>query len=378
MRFLHTADWHAGKPLQGRSRLDEHEAALADIAGIARRENADFVLVAGDLFDSASPSPEAERIVFHGLLALADVAPVVVVPGNHDNERRLSALAPLFDLARVTVRSSVRRDSVVIETKAGETARIACIPWLSQRYIVKAAQLMEEDAAETRGHYEERMQLIVDAVTEAFEKSSVNILMGHLTIAGAEHGGGERTAQTIFDYWVNSTIFPTSAHYVALGHLHKPQRMAAGVPVHYPGSPLQLDFGDAPGPRSVLMVEASPSAPAKIEPVALTSGRALRTIRGKLEELRALSGTTGDDFLRVIVEEKASVGLGDEVRELFPDAVKVIVESGDKTEGRSPGAHQQSLSPGELFRAYLSERDVADERLVKLFDELHEEIHASH
>ena len=94
MRVLHTSDWHVGKALRGRSRATEHEAVLAEIAGIAQREAVDVVIVAGDLFDSATPTPEAERIVYRGLLDLAEGdRPVIVVAGNHDCDERDDMLA---------------------------------------------------------------------------------------------------------------------------------------------------------------------------------------------------------------------------------------------------------------------------------------------
>ena len=378
MKILHTADWHVGKTLQGHSRASEHEAVLAELAEVARREAVDLVLVAGDLFDTSAPTPEAERIVYRGLLGLSEVAPVVAIPGNHDSDRRLSALAPLFDLARVSIRAGVSTEPVEIQTAGGETARIACVPWLSQRYIVKAAHLMDEDAAESRQRYEERMALIVEKLTASFRPDSVNIVMAHLAIVGAELGGGERTAQTIFDYWVNSTLFPADAHYVALGHLHKTQSVIGSCPIHYPGSPLQLDFGETDLNRFALIVEAAPGTPATTEPVELKSGRRLRTLRGKLADLEPLAGTTSDDYLRIIVNEKTRVGLGEEVRELFPDAVKVIVEhEATGGDGAKPQLDRTHLTPHELFLLYLEEKDVEDEGLVALFDELFEEAHAS-
>ncbi len=377
MKILHTSDWHVGKTLQGRSRAQEHEAVLAELAEVARTEKVDLVLVAGDLFDATAPSPEAERIVYRALLALSQVAPVVAIPGNHDSDRRLSALAPLFDLARVTIRAGVARAPVEVETSGGERARIACVPWLSQRYIVKAAHLMDEDAAENRGLYEERMALIVQNLTESFQAGAVNIVMAHLAIVGAALGGGERTAQTIFDYWVNSTLFPGDAHYVALGHLHKAQSLIGPCPIHYPGSPIQLDFGESDMNRYALLVEATPDTPAATELVKLTGGRGLRTISGSLSDLKPLAGTTGDDYLRVIVNEKARIGLGEEIRELFPNAVKVIIQhEATGGDGKKP-LDRTNLTPHELFVAYLNEKDTEDEGLVALFDGLYEEAHAS-
>lgn len=377
MKILHTADWHVGKTIQGRSRAVEHEAVLAELADVARREKVDLVLVAGDLFDTSAPTPDAERIVYRGLMSLSQVAPVVAIPGNHDSDRRLSALAPLFDLARVTIRAGVSAHPVEVDTASGEKARVACIPWLSQRYIVKAAHLMDEDAAESRARYEERMALIVEKLTESFRPDAVNIVMAHLAIVGAAFGGGERTAQTIFDYWVNSTLFPGDAHYVALGHLHKTQSVTGPCPIHYPGSPLQLDFGETDMNRYALLVEATPGTPATTEPVKLTGGRRLRTLTGTLADLEPLVGTTGEDYLRVIVREKARAGLGEQVRDMFPHAVKVIVEhEATGGDGRKQPLDRTGLTPHELFVAYLGERDVEDEGLVALFDELYEEEHA--
>ena len=379
VRILHTADWHVGRSIQGHSRAAEHEAVLTELADVARREQVDLVLVAGDLFDTSAPTPEAEGIVYRALLALSTVAPVVAIPGNHDSDRRLSALAPLFDLARVTIRAGLHAKPVEIETPNGETARIATIPWLSQRYIVKAAALMDESAAENRGRYEERMGLIVDKLTETFAPDAVNIVMAHLAIAGAAPGGGEREAQTIFDYWVNSTLFPPSAHYVALGHLHKNQSIAGACPIYYPGSPLQLDFGETEMNRYALLVEAAPGVPATTEPVKLAGGRRLRTLKGTLAELQLQQAGTEEAaaYLRIIVKEKSRVGLGEEVRELFPNAVKVIVEYSAEGGDARQDVDRSHLGPRELFAAYLEEKAIEDPRLVALFDELYEEAHAS-
>lgn len=376
MKFLHTADWHVGKTLQGRNRAEEHAAVLAEITQLADSEKVDAILIAGDIFDSASPSPDSERIVYRTLLDLREIAPVVVIPGNHDNERRLGAAAPVFDHARVNVRAFIEREPLLLETSSG-VLRIAAVPWLSQRYIVKALDLMSKDASEMTQQYNARMRSIIGSLTESFSDDAVNVVIGHVTIAGGETGGGERTAQTIEDYWVDGTAFPASAHYVALGHLHKAQLMPGPCPIWYSGSPMHLDFSDTSDSKSVVLVEAAPGVPATATPVVISSGRRLRTVQGTMEQLSALD-EQGDDYLRVIVREPARVGLGDEVRELFPNAVKVIIES--ESEGRSPGKRHDRVhaSPRDLFAEYLTHKNISDNRLLKLFDEVLEEAHASH
>ena len=104
MKLLHTADWHVGKTIKGQSRLDEHRAVLADIVRIADVERVDIVLIAGDVYETAAPNPDAEALVLRTLLDLRDTgANVVVLAGNHDNARRFEAVRPVFAALDVTV-----------------------------------------------------------------------------------------------------------------------------------------------------------------------------------------------------------------------------------------------------------------------------------
>jgi DNA repair protein SbcD/Mre11 len=373
VKILHTGDWHVGKGIGGTSRSEEYRAVLQEIADVAEDNSVDLVMVAGDLFDTATPSPEAEQIVYRALLDLGRLRPVVVVPGNHDNERRFDAVAPLFAASQVTIRPFADRSPLEITTPSGESARIATIPWLSQRHIVKADHLMGLEAMEHGNIYRDRLRRIVEVMTASFDDSAVNLVLAHLTIAGAAHGGGERTAQTIFDYWIDANAFPASAHYVALGHLHKSQRMAGLCPVHYCGSPLQLDFSDdGSESKQVVVIEASRSTPAVVTEVPLHSGRRLRTLEGTLDSLEGMRDRTGDDLLRLILREKTRIGLADDARSMFPNAVKVLVRH--EPQGDEPARPQRSYnSPHELFAQYLSARKIDDPELTNLFSVLYEE-----
>ena len=145
MRLLHTGDWHVGKTLRGRSRAEEHEAILAEIVELVAENEVDAVLVAGDLFDTAAPTPEAERIVYGALLALARAAPhIVVICGNHDNPRRLEAIEPLLELTNIHALPALARPEeggvLTLEIRERERLQIALLPFLSQRGIVRAVR----------------------------------------------------------------------------------------------------------------------------------------------------------------------------------------------------------------------------------------------
>jgi len=396
MRLLHTSDWHVGKAIRGRSRAAEHQAVLAEIAGVAERESVDVVIVAGDLFDTATPTPEAERIVYRALLDLAaDGRPVLVVAGNHDSAQRLAAVAPLSQASGIHVASAIRPpgDGGVVELEAdGQIAQVALLPFPSQRYVVTADLLLSGDAADAHAAYADRVVRIARMLTGGFRADTVNLVVGHLMVMGGAMGGGERGAHTVFDYWVPATAFPAATQYVALGHLHRAQRLAGPAPLHYCGSPLQLDFGETANDPQVNLVDVRAGLPAEVRAVPLRAGRRLRTIRGTLVDVlaavtaadEAAAAPVVDDggaevssrpHLRIVLDEPARAGLADEVRARVPDAVEVVLAPRED-EGRQRVADPDRLrrTPHDLFAEYLADRDVRDDRLVALFDDLVDEV----
>ena len=385
MRLLHTADWHVGRTIRGHSRADEHRAVLAEIAGLAVEHAVDVVLVGGDQFDTAAPSAEAEQIVYTALLDLARTgAQVVVVAGNHDNPRRWGAITPLLARSDVHAAATVARPDaggvLDLTTRSGETARIALVPFLSQRSIVRAGHLMDHDAGANTSAYAERVRTIIEALTAGFTHDAVNVVIGHLTVTGGDPalGGGERAAHTIFDYFVPPQSFPSTAHYVALGHLHLPHRIPGGAPIWYAGSPLALDFGEAEQDhKAALLVDVTPDTPARVGQLPLHSGRRLRTLRGPLDDLRARRDRIDPDaYLRIVLDEPPRTGLARMVRDEFPHAVDVSIGA-DRDDRRRTGEHRDVHgSPHELFARYLADHG-ADDRLTALFAQLLEEEHAA-
>ncbi|MQA89219.1 MAG: exonuclease subunit SbcD [Gemmatimonas sp.] len=380
MKILHTGDWHVGRSLRGRSRIDEQKVVLEEIVEITREEAVDLVLVVGDIFDSSAPTAEVEELVYKTLLDLAGTgAEVLVIAGNHDSPYRLKAIRPLLLLTRVhTVPfpAAPREGGVIdFQTKSGEVARVAVLPFLSQRGVVRADRLMAGEADEHAQAYGDRCRRILAQLCEGFDTSTVNLVVAHLAVVGGQVGGGERQAHTVFDYFASPQIFPANAHYVALGHLHRSQSIPGACPIWYCGSPLQLDFGDDDEERSVLLVEVHPSEPALVRPRTLSGGRSLQTISGTLAQLETQRESVGEAFLRVIVHENPRAGLADEVRDMFPNAIDVSVRV---DESRSTADLQDdrawSRAPAELFEEYLRERSIEDPRLLRLFDELLEEV----
>jgi exonuclease SbcD len=377
MRLLHTGDWHVGKQLRGAGRADEHRAVLDEIVGIAAAHEVDLVVVAGDLFDTAAPAPEAQGIVYDTLLRLAaGGTEVVVIAGNHDNARALGVLTPLF------ARSGVRIVSEPLRPDAGGVHRftaadgapvnVALLPFVSKRGIVRAEQLMSTAAFEQAQAYSQRMHQLIGALSAPFGVDAVNVLVAHAFVHGGQTGGGERAAHLVEEYAVLAPSFPATAGYVALGHLHRAQQIAGATAIHYPGSPLQLDFGETSGPKQVNVVELEPGLPARVSAVELGSGRPLRSYTGTLDQL-AVAVADDDAWLRLIVREAHRAGLGQEVRERFGDrVVDVRIEAPAAAVPARPP--RQGRSPHELFAEYMATRRVEDPRVAALFAELLDEL----
>lgn len=385
MKFLHTADWHVGKTLKGRDRLEEQKTVLAEVARIAEASEVDAVLVAGDLYDSSAPSAPAQQAVVQTLLAMRHAgAEVIVIAGNHDHGPTFEAYRPLMGVAGITVAGTVRppdRGGLVRFTARSDGAetQVAILPFLSQRYAVRAAEIVANTPAENVRAYDEQIRQVVGSLTGGFGDDTVNLVMSHITCVGGVFGGGERSAQSIFEYSVPATIFPVASHYVALGHLHRRQSLPAHAPVHYSGSPLAVDFGEQENTSVVCLVEAAPGVPARVTDVPVTSGRRLRTVRGTLAELEARRDSFGDDYLRVYLCEPVRAGLRDAAAEILPGALEVRIDPEFAAPSRPERAGKtgEPRTPAQLFADYCAQRQVADPRVAALFAELHDEVTAA-
>lgn len=380
MRFLHTADWHIGKSLRGRSRMDEFAAALEEVSRIAVEARVDAVLVGGDVFDAQTTTPEADKLVYDFLARLIpERIACVMIAGNHDHPRKLAALANLLDSLGIFIRGEALGPDaggvIPLASRDGsESARIAVLPFIPERRIVDACQLMNPE----RQWYDEYAECVAGLLRElatSFRADTVNIILAHLLIDGARVGTGERPLHLGEVYAVNAQQLPEGVQYIGLGHLHRPQEILAPSKTCFSGSLIELDFGEREQDKRVVVVDAKPGRPARIESVPLTAGRKLRDIHATLSELEVLAPQVGTDFLRVRVKVDApSPGLAERVRELLPNALDVQLDYA-RQEHRSDGSRLKRLDAPQLFAEFYEHRHGAkpSEPLVTLFREVYEE-----
>lgn len=325
VRLLHTADWHVGKALYGIDRLDETRGALREIRDVADRERVDAVLVAGDLLDRRLVDPAALGLCLESLGALAEVAPVVAVPGNHDDPELWGHLAPLLAMRGVIMIHRVLPPAgavVDVETRSG-TVHVAALPWLETARLGLGAGA-ERGAARTT--YAADLAAIVDAYAAELTARRARtgdpaVLMGHVMVDGAQSGAGERSLTMALTYCLPTQSIPTNLDYLAFGHVHRPQPIpGVAAPGRYCGSPLALDFSEDNHAKTVTVVDIG--APPREIP--LTAGRRLVRIRGRMDDLPALAAEHAGAWLRCDVELDAPVPeLAREVRALLPNALRV-------------------------------------------------------
>ena len=383
MKILHTSDWHVGKVLKGRDRYDEHAAVLGSIVTAARTQDVDVVLIAGDLFETATPSPKSQGLVIRTLLALReDGRQVVAIAGNHDNQNLLDAVyRPMLGEVGLHLLGGPKAPgsggTLPLRTRGGEALTVAALPFLSHRYAVRAAEVLLHETAEHTLDYSRRFAQIVRLLTDGFGPDSVNIVLAHATLLGGRRGGGERDAATSFDYELSASIFPVAAHYVALGHLHRQQEIAGPCPIYYSGSPLAIDFGEEANEPAVLIVTAAPGIRADARPYPITGARRLRTLRGTLDQVIAEGEQDSDAYLRVVLAEPGRAGLGDLVREKLPNALEVLLDDAHRPQPGGRGGDRPSRvgrGPLQLFGDYLGEQNLDDPRLLAMFADLLDEV----
>jgi exonuclease SbcD len=266
---------------------------------------------------------------------------------------------------------------LTLPTRSGEIAKIAVLPFVSYRFAVRAAEVILNDSSEHSMDYARRIGQFLGALSAGFTGDTVNIVTTHGTLLGGRRGGGEREGQTLLGYELPANLFPSSAHYAALGHLHRYQEIDGPCPIAYSGSPIALDFGEEANESVALVVTATPDSRANVRPVPLRGGRPLRTLRGSLDKVVADGREFEDAFFRVVLAQKASAGLADRVREQLPDVLEVQIDEEFRPRPAARAGQTSSRldrSPTGLFADFLAEQNVEDTRVAGLFAELLDEV----
>ena len=285
MRLIHTSDWHLGQLFYQYDRAEEHDRFLAWLLDTLADEEAEALLIAGDVFDHANPSAVAQRQFYAFLTEARRRQPhvsIVVVSGNHDSPGRLEAPSPFFEAMDIAVIGAVPRLPegnidvsrlvVPLRDRMGAVAAwCLAVPFLRTSDMPPT----DRDAAspETlRGTYAAGVARLYDqALDEALARRSDShaiVALGHCSLEGGVLSAeSERPILAGGLDALTSDVFATTLAYVALGHLHRPQQVGPDTRLQYSGSPLPLSFAEIDYPHQVLCVDLDGDTLTGVRPI---------------------------------------------------------------------------------------------------------------
>jgi len=336
MKLLHTSDWHLGRTLYGRKRYEEFEAFLIWLADTVEQHHVDVLLVAGDVFDTNTPSNRAQELYYRFLCRVASLKTcrhIVLIAGNHDSPAFLNAPKALLKSLDVHVIGSVtdkpEDEVIVLSTQDGVPELIVCaVPYLRDRDIrsVEAGESIVDKELKLiegiRQHYAE-VTALAEQKRQMLGRDIPIIGMGHLFAAGGQtvEGDGVRELYVGSLAHVSAGIFPACLDYLALGHLHVPQRVNNSELMRYSGSPLPMGFGEAKQEKSICLVQFAETK-AQVTLINVPVFQRLEQIRGSWDTLStrilelAAAGTRV--WLEVVYDGEEVIG---DLRERLESAV---------------------------------------------------------
>jgi exonuclease SbcD len=399
MRVLHTSDWHLGRTLYGKKRTPEFEAFFEWLLARLKEYEVDVLLVAGDVFDTIAPSNRAQQLYYRFLCRAAGFGcrHVVIVAGNHDSPSFLDAPRELLSFLDVHVIGAVSEKDELLtlrDLKGAPELMVCAVPYLRDRDIrsFKADENAEDKERQlTLGierHYHNIGRLAEERraeLTRSGEAENIPIVaMGHLFASGGRtvEGDGVRNLYVGTLAHVDVKCFPDCFDYLALGHLHSPQKVGGSDAVRYSGSPLPMNTGEAERNKSVVLAEFGiEKFPGKLsvnvkelpvpvfQKLARVSGD-LAFLESRLKELRG-SGA----WAEVVYEGDAAVpDLREQVTAWAAESdVEILRIKDARIVTRSPGAWDageilSELDETDVFQRCMDVRKTPDDERAELLN----------
>lgn len=397
MRILHTSDWHLGQHFMGKSREAEHQAFCAWLVEQVREQAVDAVIIAGDVFDTGAPPSYAREQYNRFIVELRDTgARLVVLGGNHDSvamlEESRDLLACLDTQVIAAVGTDLDRQLLVLPQRDGQPGAILCaIPFIRPRDVLTSQagqsaqdkQLALQQAIQA--HYRELFER-AEAQRATLGRHLPIIATGHLTTVGAS------ASESVREIYVGTLeAFPTSAFpaadYIALGHIHRPQKVGGLAHIRYCGSPIALSFDEATQGKEVLLVDLDDGGLRSVTALPVPRFQPLKSVSGSLAELPAeLARVAREGSVEQPVWLEVMVHTDDYLTDIqlrvekLCEALPVLVLRTRRERGTAQAAlfnenkeTLDELSPEDVFRQRLDAEDLEAllrERLTGLYREV--------
>jgi exonuclease SbcD len=391
MKILHTSDWHIGQKLHGNDREEEFQLFFSWLHQLIQDESIELLLISGDVFDVGFPSNNALKLYYQFLTSLigSSCRQVIITGGNHDYISTLEAPADVLSALNIQVVGGAKEEisEELIEVYQNNQLQcvVAAVPFLRDkdiRQVIAGESYDEARDAINKGIVKHYKQL----AEEAGQNNCPLIAMGHLYVQGASQSESERDIHIGNLSGFNVELFPDEFDYVALGHIHRPQKIKDKI--RYSGSPLPLSFSERKDNKQVIILSVEDNSVTNIEEVMVPSFRKLMAFKGSFkeveEQLTAYKGSSElQDWAEVSIEEQE---LDTSIRSKFETLVEEINQDQNqllivKPVLRFLSEHQMNeyeqvssladLSINDVFENLLTSKQVANqEGISNTFKEL--------
>ncbi|WP_405199283.1 exonuclease subunit SbcD [Christiangramia sp. LLG6405-1] len=399
MKIVHTADWHIGKKLHKHDLSEDFDLFINWLTKFIEVEKVDLLLISGDIFDLANPSSEARRQYYRALIRLQKLnCKIIATGGNHDSPAMLDAPQEIMRALDLSVIGGLPQDLdeviIPVKNKSGETELVvAAIPYL------RDADLRSGEQA---SNHEDRIEAIRFGIERIFTEAAAlchqkypgvpAIAMGHLFTAGIESSESERDIQIGNLAAFRASQFGSYYEYLALGHIHKPQRVSAEKPVFYSGSPFPLSFSERADEKRILLLDTNTSY--EPESIAIPSFRKLIKLSGNLSELELkLNSLEHNSSLKSLIEvdlieeqyDAQKVYALDQLVDQFQtdgfEIVKQRVQFKNQIDGSSQlydeDQQLEDLKPKDVFAELIANHQYSKndkDEIMAAFDEILEDV----
>ncbi|EML0276548.1 TPA: exonuclease SbcCD subunit D [Vibrio parahaemolyticus] len=319
MKFIHTSDWHLGRQFHNVSLLEDQQAVLEQLIQYIENNPVDAVIVAGDVYDRSVPPTIAIELLNRVVKRICGElnTPMILISGNHDGAERLGFGSEQMKRSGLHIISNFEDmlTPVVIETKAAGHVAFYGMPYNDPeqvRYVYK----------EPVSTHDEAHKLLVEKITEQFQSEHRNILISHCFVDGAIESESERPLSIGGSDRVSHEHF-LNFDYVALGHLHQPQKKGEEY-IRYSGSLMKYSFGEQNQKKGFTLVEIGKDGFIGAEHIELTAPHEMRIVEGELEQILEWGKTDpkNEDYLLVrLMDKHAILNPMEKLRTVYPNVL---------------------------------------------------------
>lgn len=319
MKFLHTSDWHLGRQFHQVSLLDDQTGLLQQIIQFIQNNPVDALIIAGDVFDRSVPPTKAVELLNKTLNVICDelATPVILIPGNHDSATRLNFGAKQMKRAGLHIVSSFEQmlEPITIESKSAGPVSFYGIPY-------NDPETVRHHFKQSISTHDEAHEFLVKEIKQRFQPEHRNVLVSHCFVDGAESSDSERPLSIGGADRVSYEHF-VDFDYVALGHLHQPQRKGQEY-IRYSGSLMKYSFSEQFHKKGMTLVELGSDGFKNAEHISLTPKHDMRVIEGNMEEILSAAQTDPkfEDYILVrLMDKHAILEPMEKLRAVYPNVL---------------------------------------------------------